>query len=177
MLSRVLGLIIILAPALSVGYELVSRVDIEERHHTHHDTYLVSMTLTRTLMLVIGFSGILGTLVCWLCRVGIYGAVDVLVPQSFFATAELVMLLFQIGLGRYQVTTYLDRVTVRPLVGSTRMMRYRDIARMHWRTHVTDSHVRDLLLTSKTGERMTIWGILDIDQMLLRIDRFDVLEG
>ena len=176
-ISHILGLVIALAPVLSVVVELVTRVDIEERHHVHHDTYVVSMTLTRTLMLVVGFAGILGTLVSWLCRVGIYGPVDVLVPLSFFATIELGILVFQIGLGRYQVTTYLDRITVRPLFGCTRTMRYRDIDHMDWRTHLTDDHVRDLQLWSKDGGKVTIWGILDIDQMLLRIDRFDVLEG
>lgn len=176
MTSRILSLIIALAPVVSILVELFTRADIEERHHTHHDTYLVSMTLTRTLMLVVGFAGILGTLVGWLCRVGIYGSVDVLVPQSFFATCEMVMLVFQIGLGRYQVTTFPDRITVRPMYGRTRTMRYRDIERMTWRTHVTDEHVRDLQLYAKGGKRMTLWGILDIDQMLLRIDRFDALE-
>jgi hypothetical protein len=70
----------------------------------------------------------------------------------------------------------LDRLTVTPFVGSQRTMRYRDIAQMEWHERIPRSFVRDLHLIAKDGSQIAIWGILDIDQMLLRIDRFDVLE-
>lgn len=175
-LRMVLSFGLALVPLISLVFEMVSRFDIEERHHIHHDTYSVSLVITRTLMLVEGFMGILGLLVCWLSRVGIYGAIDPFLPISFFLSFEVALLAMQVAVGRYQVVTYLDRLTVTPFVGSQRTMRYRDIAQMEWRERIPGSFVRDLHLIAKDGSQIAIWGILDIDQMLLRIDRFDVLE-
>ena len=172
----IMSLLIMVVPVLAVLLELVTRFDIVERHHIHHDTYAVSLVVTRTIMLVNGFMGVLGLLVSWLCRVGIYGQVEPVLTMSFFLSFELALLIAQSVVGRYQVVTYEDHLTVTPFVGATRSMRYADITQMRYRQRFPGGFVTDLHLTAKDGSHVSIWGILDIDQMLLRIDRFEVLE-
>jgi hypothetical protein len=50
---------------------------------------------------------------------------------------------------------------------------YRDIDHISWRPVWREGMVRDLIIHTRSGADVRIWGMLDINQMLLRIDRFD----
>ena len=173
-----MGLMVVVAglPALALVVELLTRADLRERHHIDHDTYAISMVVSRTIALVMVFLGVLGTLTGWLCHLGVF-AQSPAVPLAFFASALLTLLVVHYALGRYQVTAYTDRLLVRPFFGRARTVRYEDIARMGWVAPWWGSRVRDLRVETRQGECVQVWGLLDIDQILLRIDRFDVLEG
>ena len=162
-------------PVIAFFVEFLVRADITERHHIHHDTYSISIVVSRTLALVMAFMGVLGVLTSWLCHLGVY-AHDPVVLLSFFAAFQVSLLTTLIAVRRYQVVTYADRLVVRPFYGRAQTIMYRDIARMSWVKHAWGGSIHDLLVQTYGGEVARIWGLLDTEQMLLRIDRYDVLD-
>lgn len=149
--------------------------DISERHHTHHDTYSVSLVISRTLMLVMVFMGVLGALTGWLCHIGVFPA-DPVVPLAFFVSFQLTLFLLAVAVVRYQVMTYDDHMLVRRAFGRTRLVRYDQIERMRWVSSLLGSHLKDLRIYARDGRSVRVWSLLDVEQLLFSIDRFDVLE-
>lgn len=165
---------VVFLPLLASIVTLLAGADLSERHHIHHDTYGVSLVVSRTLVLVMVFMGVLGGLVGWLCHIGVFNS-DSLVPLAFFAAFELTLLVMLIAVVRYQVMVYDDHLTVRPAFGRTNTIAYDDIDNMEWRPSYLGPNLRDLLIRAGDGNTLRIWSLLDIEQMLLRIDRFDML--
>ena len=161
-------------PLLAELVVLVSGTDISERHHLHHDTYAVSPVMSRTLVLVMVFMGVLGGLTGWLCHLGVFAS-DPIVPMGCFVSFQATLLLVCIAFTRYQVMLYDDYMIVRPPYGRRRTVPYADIKSMRWRKPHVGLRDRDLVIVLRGGRRIRLWGLVDVERMLLRIDRFDVL--
>ncbi len=164
-------------PPLVAGLmAMLSNESLAERHHMHHDTYAISPVVSRSLILVMIFMAVLGCLSGWLSQLGVF-ATDPEVPLWFFASFEVSLFMAVIAIFRYRVMAYGDRLLIRPVVGRTRTVFYESIRRM-WRTPSTVAEgMHDLMLEDRDGTTLCVSGMLDIEQILLRINRFDVLEG
>ena len=155
---------------------LVSGGGMAERLHSHHNTYSISLVVSRALTLVMVFMGVLGALTAWLCRLGVFHQ-NPLLPLSFCIAFEFTILLMVKAVLRYQVMSCKDHITVRGPFVSTRTIRYADIDRMEWRWSYLGPHLRDLWIHASDGTKTRIWCLVDVERLLLQIDRFDVLHG
>ena len=168
--------VVIGLPLVAGIISLLTLADISERHHIHHDTYSVSQVVSRTIVLVMAFMGVLGGVTVWLCTLDVY-TVDPEVPLGFFAAYQITSFVAFISLIRCQVMCYDDRMFVRTWFGRQHEIPYADITHMKRTPMFLSSHFNDLVVETADGGHLTISGLLDIDQMLVRIDRFDVLEN
>ena len=57
----------VVLPIFALLFEHVGNVRISERHHRHHDTYVVPVPFTRGLVLAMAFMSVLGLVLGWLC--------------------------------------------------------------------------------------------------------------
>ena len=164
-------------PLVAVIIEWAAAAHTAERHHSHHDTYVVASSLLRAMVISMVFMGLMGLFLAWLCRDGVFGdAVDVRVVLGFFAAFLVVLMLIWLALHRYRVMLYDDSMTVRPFLGADRTVAYADIERLAWTGIRAGTGYQNLSVYSG-GKRVAILlGILDIDQILMRINRFDVLD-
>lgn len=168
-----LVIVIGLVPLLSVLIEWIGDSGISERHHSHHDTYLVPRSISSTLMLMMTFVGVLGLVAGWLCSVGVFTA-DAISVYTFFASFLVVAFIMWLGIRRYRVTTFADSLNVTPFFGSTKKIRYDEIQRMRWLRSYLSSGYRSLLIYGQSTHAF-LWGTLDLEQILSRINRFDVM--
>lgn len=153
-----------------------SSTDISERHHSHHDTYTVASTFSWVVMFCMVFMGALGLLMAWLCSLDVY-EVDSLLVLAFFASFLGVAFAVWVAMRRYKVVTFEDRMYVTPVVGPAVTIYYADITSMVWESSPFTS--RSIGVTVYVGQRRRarLWTVLDLDQILMRVDRFDVLKG
>lgn len=175
MLDMIFVAVIAGVPILSLTIELLGDRNISERHHSHHDTYLMPRSISSAFMLMMVFVGMLGLVVGWLCSIDIFMS-DPQVLHSFFASFLSVTFLMWLGVRRYRVMTFDDRLQVRPALGFTRTVRYDEIRSIRWYRRTPGTGLRSVRIFSTYGS-VLIWGALDIEQILARINRFDVLEG
>lgn len=148
---------------------------VSERHHIHHDTYEPPAALFRYLVVVMVGMGLLGVLagimLDTMTEMGGFPAVMV-----FFAAFEVVLFVLWFAMRRYRVVTYGDHMVVTPFVGRPVSIAYHDISALRWRRFrfgFSDASV-DVFVA---GRRVaTIWSGIDTDQVLMTIDRFDVLD-
>ena len=89
--ERLLVAVAAIIPVVALAFEHVGNVRISERHHSHHDTYVVPVEFTRSLVLAMTFMAVLGLLVAWLCERDVFLA-DAVVVLGFFALVFLYML-------------------------------------------------------------------------------------
>lgn len=168
----------VLAAAVPLLAMLVLRLsthDISERHHRYHDTYVIASSLTWTLVLVMIIMGSLCILLGWLCSIGVYTVKNTLI-MSFF-DAFLVMTFIQwLILRRYKVVTYDDYMTVTPFFGLKATIPYKDISVMKWTPSIIIRNGRNIRVFVGQDQRALLWSGLDLDQILIRINRFDALE-
>ncbi len=148
---------------------------IAERHHSHHDTYVISSTLMWTLVFAMIVMGSLGILLGWLCKVGVFD-VDESVVIGFFDAFLFVTFAYWWLIRRYKVVTYDDRLEVTPFLGRTASIAYRDISAMEWTPSLLIPNSRNVRVFVGHRSRALLWAGLDLDQILIRIDRFDALE-
>lgn len=153
-----------------------SDLGISERHHSHHDTYVVSGAFTRALVFAMIFMGCMGVVFCWLCRIGVFAASTVVVA-GFFVAFIVVMFAMWALMRRYKVVTYDDRMEVTPFVGRTVEVRYADITEMEWANPWTVSDMPSIHVMVGDRYVATLWSALDLEQILQRINRYDVLEN
>ena len=148
-----------------------------ERHHGHHDTYVVAASLSRAMVVSMIFMGFMGLLFALLCTNGVFEtAVDVRVVLGFFAAFLVVLLIIWLALRRYQVKLYDDYLEITPFVGPSEQVAYAEIDRMAW-TGIRAGTGYQNLSVYVGGKRVAVLlGILDIDQILMRINRFDALD-
>lgn len=149
---------------------------IAERHHSHHDTYVIAGTLTWSLVFAMIFMGALGLLLGWLCEMSVF-KVDPDVVLGFFDAFLVVSFLYWLLLRRYKVITYDDRLEVTPFFGRTVEIPYARISAMEWTPSILLQNSRNVRVFVGHRRRALLWGALDLDQILIRIDRFDVLDN
>jgi len=170
-----LGLAVVALLVAAIVIEWSGDTSLSERHHSHHDTYFVPRSLTTSLVLMMVFVGVLGVVVGWLCLVGVFAA-DATIVFSFFFTFLVVSFVMWVAIRRYCVSTYEDRLRVTPFVGRAETLMYADIDRMAWSRKSFGTSYRNLHIYAG-GKDVFLWGTIDLEQILARINRFDVLEG
>ncbi len=168
----------IVAAGIPIAASLILRLSdagISERHHSHHDTYMVSGTLTWSLVFTMIVMGSLGILLGWLCVLDAFTA-NTVVVMSFFDAFLVVSFLYWVLLRRYKVVTYDDHMDLTPLFGRTTSIVYADISSMEFVTSALQPNIRNLHVFVGEKRRAMLWGILDLEQILIRIDRYDAID-
>ena len=163
-------------PVVACLIEWAGSVGISERHHSHHDTYVISSALSRSLAFAMVLMGAIGLMLGWLCDVGGFDvSADVVVP--FFSAFVIVLFVLWALMRRYRVSLYDDFMDVRPYLGSVRTIRYDKIERMEWRGVRCGTGFRSLVIFSSGERSVRLPGMLDLEHILARIDRDDALVG
>ncbi len=151
---------------------------ISERHHAHHDTYLVPPLFTRGVALCMVLFALLGDMIGVMCLMRVFSA-DPTVCLAFFDAAVITMWVLWATLCRYKVSIFEAneehgrRVVITPLIGLPKVVRVDDITHMSWFGMRKNSGYRDLLFWENDKRLAHIWAIVDLEQILLHIDRFD----
>lgn len=172
------AILTVLAAGIPLTAALILRVSdggIAERHHSHHDTYVIASTLTWTLVFAMVIMGSLGVLLGWLCIVGVF-VVDVAVVMGFFDAFLVVSFVYWWLVRRYKVVTYDERMEVTPFFGRTVSIDYEEISAMEWTSSLLLPNSRNVRVFVGHRRRALLWCGLDLDQILIRINRFDTLE-
>lgn len=147
-----------------------------ERYHSHHDSFTTSTALTRSLAIAQVTLAVLASVLGYITRMGAFGARFELVA-TFFSPQVLLLFCLWLGLKRYKVSTFETQLVVRPPFGVTRVVAYKDIEKMAWSGVRMGSGLRSLCIWRKgTPHPVVLWAFVSLDQVLMRIDRFDVLE-
>ena len=174
MANSVLVIVALAVPALALVLEHVGNVRISERHHSHHDTYVVPVAFTRGLVIVMVFMGALGLLLDWLCLQGAFSVAPRMLlgfSDAFLVTCFILWALIR----RYRVSTFADSMVVTPFVGPSVWVRYSEIDRLEWRGLRMESGFRSLDVWVDGKRRVRLSGIVDVEQIIMSIDRFDLL--
>ncbi|MDO5118454.1 MAG: hypothetical protein Q4D48_00075 [Coriobacteriales bacterium] len=176
MMFVVLAAICIVLPTIAMLAEWIVSARLSERHHSKHDTYVIPFALTGALSLAMFFMGLLGILLSWLCYVGVFRA-DITTMIGFFASFVVVMFVMWSALRRYRVATFDDHLEVTPFAGRKQIIKYSDIDRMRWSTPFGLTGNRSILISVDGEVQAVLIGTFDLDQILLRINRNDVLDN
>lgn len=161
-------------PLLALVADRVSGPRIAERHHGHHDTYSVSIAFMRSLVFAMLFMGGVGLILSWLCRVGVFDARPSIV-LGFFSSFLVVCFCMWFGMRRYRVVTYDTYLTVTPFIGRRVRVNYDEITGLTWLSNWNGPTARNIRVEVGGRPVATLWGALDTDEILMRIDRYDVL--
>lgn len=168
-------IVAVMIPLMALVFERAGNVRISERHHSRHDTYVVPVTFTRALthaMLLMGFMGlVLGAL----CMTDVFSA-DPYAVMAFFDAFVVTTYVLWWHICRYKVSIFGDCMVVTPLVGPDIWVQYDQIERMEWTGFRKSSGYRDLDVIVDGRRMVRLHGIVDLEQILMRIDRFDALE-
>ena len=165
-----------LIPIVAAVVVWAGSAEISERHHSHHDTYKVASNFSWGIVFAIILLGALGVLLAWLCVLGVFEA-DPMVVLAFFDTCLVLTFAGWVMLRRYKVVTFEDRMLVTPFVGPSVTIRYAEISAMEWISSVMVPHGRNVGVFVGHRRRALLWAVLDLDQILMRVDRFDVLQN
>ena len=112
----------------------------------------------------------------WLCDVGGFGvSADVVVP--FFSSFVIVLFVLWAFMRRYRVSLYDDFMDVRPYIGHMRTVKYDQIERMEWTGVRCGTGFRSLVIYPAGEHPVKLPGVLDLEHILVRIDRDDALVG
>ena len=95
--------------------------------------------------------------------------------MAFFASFSVVMFMAWYILSRYKVSLFDDEMIVVPFFGPEFTIRYQDIQRMEWFGGRRGTGFKDLLIWTSDTSKVRLSGMMGLDQVLLKIDRFDVL--
>ena len=163
-------------PAASALLLFVYDVGISERHHSHHDTYVIGSNLMITLVLAMIVMGAIGILLGWLCLIGVFWLHYSLV-MGFFDAFLVVVFAFWLILRRYKVTTYDDHLEITPFFGRKTTFSYSDITAMEWTPSILMPSRRNIGVYVEGKRAALLWSGLDLDQILMRINRFDILDS
>ncbi|MDO4536853.1 MAG: hypothetical protein Q4B54_01735 [Coriobacteriales bacterium] len=163
-------------PLIATLHVWMSDGNIAERHHSHHDTYMIASSLILTLMFAMIFMGALGALLGWLCSVGVFEA-RIGVVLIFFDAFLISTFIYWALLRRYKVVTYDDYMEVTPFFGHMERIAYSDISTMEWTPSLIMPNYRNVRVFVGHRRRALLWCGLDLDQILIRINRFDAIES
>lgn len=172
----VLAAISAILPAYAMVMEWVVGTRLSERHHSKHDTYVISSALTGAIALAMLFMGVLGLALSWLCRVGVFNVSEVTM-QGFFSSFVLVMFVMWAALRRYKVATFDDHLEVTPYIGAKRSIRYDEIERLKWTSSLLPPVSKSIVVIVDGEPKAILIGTFDLDQILLQINRNDVLDS
>lgn len=172
--GMILALVAVVVPVLALIIERTGDVRLSERHHRHHDTYLVPTPFTRSLVLATAFMGGLGLFVSGLCVQGFIPS-SPLVAILFFDSFVAACFVAWWCSCRYKVSVFSDSMIVTPLFGHAVWVRYDEIERMEWVGLRNSSGYRDLVVWVGGRRAVTLRSIVDLEPILMRINRFDVL--
>ena len=161
-------------PLLALFIEHVGNVRISERHHSHHDTYAVPAPFTRAIVLSMVFMGALGLIMGWLCKANVFVASHIPVLGFFDAYILTSFVLWRL-MCRYRVSTFSDSMVVTPFVGLRVWVSYAEIDRLEWTGLRMESGFRSLDVYVGGKRVVRLRGIVDIEQIIMTIDRFDLL--
>ena len=175
-MPAVLAICSVAIPIVAFIIVWLSDENISERHHSHHDTYIISSSLTFVLLAAMVFMGALGMLLGWLCMVEVFSA-DASVVLGFFDAFLLVAFVYWLLIRRYKVVTYADHMEVTPFIGRKKTISYKSITAMEWSPSLLMPSNRNVWVHAGPRCRVLLWSVLDLDQILIRIDRFDALEN
>lgn len=164
----------LVVPLVALVVEHVGNVRIAERHHSHHDTYVVSAEFTRSLVLAMSFMAALGLLVAWLCDQDVFLADEVMVLAFFDAFLVTCFVMWSL-ICRYRVSTFSDSMAVTPPLGPKVWVRYDQIDRLEWSGLRVGTGFRNLVVWVGGRRAVTLLGIVDVEQIIMSIDRFDLL--
>lgn len=172
----VLAAISAILPAYVMVMEWIVGTRLSERHHSKHDTYVISSALTGAIALAMLFMGVLGLVLSWLCRVGVFMVSEVTM-QGFFSSFVLVMFVMWAALRRYKVATFDDHLEVTPYIGAKRSIRYDEIERLKWTSSLLPPVSKSIVVIVDGEPKAILIGTFDLDQILLQINRNDVLDS
>ena len=168
------GVIAVALPLVAMALEHTSEARISERHHSHHDTFTVPAPYARALVDAGLVVGVLGLMVAWLCAMGVMRGT----PRTVLAfTCAFVLWMFAAWAGArdYKVSLFGDRMVVSLPFGRGATVEYARIERMVWHGFRRASGYRNLAVWVDGQRVCTLWSTLDLERILMRIDRFDAL--
>lgn len=168
--------LLIVIPLVSLVILWSGNADISERHHTHHDTYVIASVFSWVMVAPIVFMGALGILLVWLCQLTVFVA-DVFVVLAFFDAFLVTAFALWLIVRRYKVVTFEDKMEVTPFMGPTTTVRYADISAMEWTKSVLVPSSRNIHVFVGHRRRAMLWAAIDLEQVLIRVDRFDAIES
>lgn len=164
----------ILVPVAALVLEHVGNVRFTERHHSHHDTYVVPVSFTRLIVVAMVFMSALGLLLAWLCGAGVFGT-SMTVVLAFFDAFLVTCFVMWVFICRYRVSTFQDCMVVTPIVGPKVWVHYDHIDRLEWSGLRKESGFRNLVVWVDGHRVVTLLGVVDVEQIIMSIDRFDLL--
>lgn len=174
MLAIFFGMIVLAAPSIAACLEHSGNVGISERRHSHHDTYVAPVSLTHSLIFDMAFVSVIAVVLGWFCYINVFSAsADIVL--AFFASFSAVLFVAWYILSRYKVSLFDDEMIVVPFFGPEFTIRYQDIQRMEWFGGRRGTGFKDLLIWTSDTSKVRLSGMIGLDQVLLKIDRFDVL--
>ena len=170
------GLVVVavLVPLLAFFLERAGTVRFAERHHRHHDTYVVPTGFTRALVLAMAFMSMSGLVLSWVCLTDVSDTSPLAVlafTDAFVATSFVMWWV----LCRYKVSVFGDRMVITPFFGADAEVVYAQIERMEWVGIRRGSGMRSLDVYVGGARVAQLSSIVDVAQILMSIDRFDVL--
>ena len=175
MLLAALCILVVVPGALAAFIEHTSSpLRLAERHHSHHDTYVVPPDFTRSLVVAMLAVGGLGVLLSVFCAIGVFDS-SARVPLAFAGGFAWTLFALWAMLERYKVSFYEDHAVIAPFFGHDFYFFYNDVQSLDWKGLRRASGYRDLRVVEKGGRTFTIYAVVDMEQVLLHLDRFDVL--
>ena len=160
-------------PLASFVLMRLGSVRITERHHSRHDTYVIPVAFTRSLVHMMAFMGAMGLFLGLLCTsVFVDNPPEVL---AFFDAFIVTTFILWLVLTRYKVSTFEGHMIVTPFVGHDVVVRYDQIERMEWAGFRKGSGYRDLDVWVGGSHAVRLSALVDLEQILMSIDRFDAL--
>ena len=170
------GLVVIavLVPTLALLLEHAGSVRFAERHHRHHDTYVVPTGFTRAVVLAMTFLSVAGLVLSWVCLTDVSDTDPVIVLAFSDAFVVTSFALWWV-LCRYKVSVFEDRMVITPFLGRDVEVLYAQIERMEWVGVRRGSGMRSLDVYVGGDRAARLSSIVDVSQILMSIDRFDVL--
>lgn len=170
------GLVVIavLVPALALFLEHAGNVRIAERHHRHHDTYVVPTGFTRAVVLAMTFLSVAGLVLSWVCLTDV-SSTDPMIVLAFTDSFVVTGFVLWSVLCRYKVSVFGDRMVITPFLGKDVEVLYAQIERMEWVGVRRGSGMRSLDVYVGGARAARLSSIVDVSQILMSIDRFDVL--
>lgn len=174
MTEAVLLALAVIVPGVAVVLEHVGDARISERHHSHHDTYVVPVSLPRSIVTAMVFMGLLGVVVGGLALLGLVATRPVVV-LGFVDAFLVTCLAMWLGLCRYRVSVFGDGMVVTPIVGRRRWIAFDKIERLTWSGLRMESGFRSLVVWVDGRHAATLLGLVDLEQIIMGMDRYDLL--
>ena len=170
------GLVVIavLVPTLALLLEHAGSVRFAERHHRYHDTYVVPTGFTRAVVLAMTFLSVAGLVLSWVCLTDVSDT-DPITILAFTDAFVVTCFVMWWVLCRYKVSVFGDRMVVTPFLGADAEVVYSQIDRMVWVGVRRGAGMRSLDVYVDGARVCRLSSMVDVSQVLMSIDRFDVL--